>query len=57
MNIIMITIIVKLKTIAIILVNTMDQINKYHLIINHLAKEFEGEFNCLEENTKPFQFQ
>ena len=36
----------------------------YHFILNELAKEFEGEPNCLEENTesrrknwKSFQFQ
>ena len=28
--------------------------HEYHFIINELAKEFEGEFNCLEEDTNKF---
>ena len=27
----------------------------YHFIIKELAKEFEREFNCLEENTEKFK--
>ena len=27
----------------------------HHFIIEELAKEFEGEFECLEENTKKYK--
>ena len=67
----LIKIIVKLRTIVIIQVNIKVQLiiyeapkevpvvfhhrHNYHFIMKELAKEFEGEFNCLGENTEKYK--